>query len=114
MSRDIFFCKKGDFLSDSMNCNKIFFLSSERLSSKYDEISLIHTDHLTYFKIPSSFMKANMRYDRLMERYLLKKNINISFLDIKDFVFDVVDVRGKINEARGSFNLIKKTTCKNV
>lgn len=112
MSRDIIFCKKGDFLSGPMSCNKVFFLSSERLSSIYDEISLIHTDRLTYFKIPSSFMKANMRYDRLMERYSLKKDTDISFLDIKGFVFDVIDVRGKIDEERGSFKLIKKTSCK--
>lgn len=91
--------------------NKVFFLSSERLSSRYDEIYLMHTDNLTYFKIPSSFMKANMRYDRLMERYTLKKGVNISFFDIKGFVSDVIDVRGRIDENRGSFKLIKNNSC---
>lgn len=108
MSRYVLFCKKGDFLSDPMAGTPVAFSSAERLASRYDEIYMVHNDNLTYFKIPSSFMKANMRYDRLMERYKPKKGVSINFSGIKEFVIDVVDVRGKIDEKRGSFKPVKK------
>lgn len=90
------------------------FSSSERLRSRYDEIYMINSNHLTYFKIPRSFMKENMIYNNVMQKYNLKKGKVMTFNDVSEFVVEVVDIEGKVDIGRGSFKPKRNNSCKKI